>query len=139
MARRHPEKDIRQVLEDFGLGLISGENLLRGRVVDRDGVPARAVFIQSTGGGAALEYQDASGVSMRLPSVNVRVRSDPGKYDDGKCLADDVLNALHLRPPDGYTEVSADQSEPIYIEQDDSSRHHWSINLALIYDEDKDA
>lgn len=139
MARRNIEKDMRAVLAAAGLGLVGGTDMFRGRVVDRPGVPARAVFVQATGGTQALEYQDESGVAMRLPSVVVRVRSDPGDYDNGFTLADDVMNALHMRPPAGYTEVTADQSAPVYIEEDDTGRHHWSVNLSLTFDEDKDA
>ena len=139
MARLNIEKDVRAAIVAAGLGLVAGTNVFRGRVVDRTGIPAKAVFIKAGGGQQAVEYQDESGVAMRQPGVTIRIRSDVDMYDAGYDLANDVLNALHLRPPAGYIEWAAGQSAPIYIEADDSGRHHWSVNLAVTYDEDKDA
>lgn len=95
-------------------------------------VPARCVFVLSTGGQSSIPFIDGGAKTKdERPSVQVTIRSNPKDYSGGKSLADAVFSALDMNPPPGFYEARATDSEPAYLREDEQNHHMWSINVAL--------
>lgn len=95
-------------------------------------VPARCVFVLSTGGFSSIPFVDGGARTKdERPTVQIYVRSNPRDYSGGKALADAVHAAIDMRPPDGFYEARATTSEPTYVREDEQNHHEWSINVAL--------
>lgn len=95
-------------------------------------VPARCVFVVSTGGFTSIPFIDGGAKSSdERPTVQITVRSNPRDYSGGKQLADDIHSAIDFSPPVGFYESRVMNSEPIYVREDEQNHHEWSINVAL--------
>jgi hypothetical protein len=133
------EQDVAQALGSAGIGLTFGTSVRTGPVRKTaetsslsGAVPDQCVFVIGTGG-VSMEAWADGGVrtGLRQPSVQIWVRSSRKDYDGGKTLADNVFNAIHLKPPTGYVEAKALASEAQYVTKDETDHHQWSINVLL--------
>lgn len=117
----------------FNPGDPTTANIFVGPVRPQEGgIPANAIFVLAFGGPAPLPYLGgvASG-SMYFARVQVVVRSAPDAYGTGINTARDVRTLLHKIAPSGYIAAYAEQSEPMYLAQDEAGNHLWSINFRL--------
>jgi hypothetical protein len=124
-----PHVDIASALADAGLGTL-GTDLFYGPVRDGKGAdkaPDAAIFVLEVGGFDPVpDLGGANAPDLRERSVQVRVRSAREGYSAGHTTAQAAFTAIHKQHPAAY--VSWEAGEPIYIERDESGRHHWSIN-----------
>ncbi len=124
-----PHVDIAAALVAASLGTL-GTDLFYGPVQDSGQVPNAVIFVLNVGGFAPVpDMGGADAPDLRERSVQVRVRSEKAAYTAGEAIAQAVWEAIHKRQPAGY--VSWEAGEPIYIERDESGRHHWSINTLV--------
>jgi hypothetical protein len=126
-----------EITTNLGVGFTLGGNVRTGPVrkptddqTITGAVPHKCIFCLGTGGIDDVPFIDggAKGAEQRL-TVQVWVRSNPKDYDGGKALADSVFLAIDKNPPTGYHEARALASAPIYVRQDDTDHHEWSINV----------
>jgi hypothetical protein len=134
-----PETDVVDRLDSAVAALNksgASRNLFPGKVEPPgDYVPHQAVFVMASGGPAPLAYAGGSAVELDEPSVQVRVRSNPGDYAGGYALRTSVRNALHHQPLTAdYIDIGLLQ-EPLYLGEDEAGHHEWSINLKLQFEE----
>lgn len=138
----NPGSDIRIHLAAAGIGLTAGTNLFDGPEVGQGtGVPHEACFVLSYGGAPTIAHM-GKGYEERYPMVQVRVRSGVDDYAGGEALSRAVLHAIHHRAVARsiggyYTDVTVQQSEPLYIGHDNDRCHRWSINVELWHREDR--
>lgn len=133
------EEAVTDALAAAGIGLAVGTNLFRGIVrpptSTAEGatlIPDRAVFCLCTGGGELQLFVDGgAGKQDAITTVQVRIRSEIGAYEDGAALARAVRGAIHLKTLPGYNDVQVREPEPIFIGPDSAGRFEWSINVAL--------
>jgi hypothetical protein len=94
-------------------------------------VPHAALFVLEGEGPQPQAYLgDNTRVVARTP-VQVMVRSNVDKFDEGLTTARAALAALHQKPPAGYIEARARGDRPSYLGKDSSDRHLWSINFEM--------
>jgi len=67
-------------------------------------------------------------------NVQVKIRSNPKEFEEGQDLARACRDVLHAKTVSGYWNIEALQSEPIYLGEDETNRHRWSINFQLSHD-----
>jgi hypothetical protein len=133
-----PDIAVRKVLDSAVGALTFGSNLFDGpvRPSTQPGVPHEAVFCLASGGPGPIEFVRANaGPDIKNASVQVRVRSEVGDHTGGQALARSVWTALQRASVAGYMSVTAAQSEPVYLGQDDLEHHEWSVNIDTIREE----
>lgn len=124
-----PHVDIATALSDAGLGTLATD-LFYGPVRDGAQVPDAALFVLETGGFQPVpDIGGASAADLRERSVQLRVRSAQRDYSGGYATAQSAWGAVHKQQPAGY--VSWEAGEPLFVETDESGRHHWSINVLV--------
>jgi len=124
-----PHVDISAALATASLGVL-GTTLFYGPVRDGVGIGNVAIFVLDVGGFAPVaDLGGADAPDLRERSSQIRVRSEKDAYTAGYTVAQAAWEAIHKRQPAGY--VSWEAGEPIYIERDESGRHHWSINTLV--------
>ncbi|KPJ59103.1 MAG: hypothetical protein AMJ46_12620 [Latescibacteria bacterium DG_63] len=115
--------------------LTAGTNLFEGPVRPvGTGIPDKAVFVLATGGPAPEPFLagDASSPDEeRVHSLLIRVRSEPGEFNNGQTLARSVRDAAHRASVAGYLDVSIRECDPAYLGADDEGRHEWSIGVDM--------
>lgn len=135
-----PEQAILNIIEREVDSLSVGNNLFRGpvRPPSKGKIPSEAVFALDTSG---LEPQycigDKTGQALLFTFVQVRVRGCPNDYSGGRDLADKVLTSFHdypKNPIEGLMNIQPRESSPIYLGQDDTEHHEWSMNLEVLVD-----
>ena len=124
-----PSVDLKDHLEDAGLGLVFGTNLFVG---EEPASPDNCVTIFDTPGfGRQTTMQ--RGEEYHRPSVQVRSRNND--YRAGySALADivDELHALGHREINGTTyEVIMCVTEPAPLGKDENGRHWWIANFDI--------
>lgn len=132
-----PDVDIANRLVAQGLGTL-GTDLFYGPVRDADNLgttyPDAGVFVLTTGGfdpEPLIGGQDAP--DIRRPFVQVRVRSARESFETGQNTAQAVYQALHKKSPGEY--IAWLVQEPGYLGKDNKSRHEWSLNVQLMFEE----
>ena len=124
------DKDLADVLAAASIGLTKGMNLFRGPPrAAGGGIPHQAVFVLAWGGPSPIPLHDGSKRDLIMSRVQITVRGAPEKFDDGQTLARAVKKALHEKPPSGYIDVTVQESEPLYLKQDEYGHHEWVINI----------
>lgn len=126
-----PDEAVRTVIDSALATLTFGTNLFQGPVRDPSvTVPHQSVFCLSTGGPAPLLHsQGGAGPDIKRASVQVRVRSNVGDFAAGQALARSVWSALQRAVFAGYMNIVCRESEPVYLGQDDTEHHEWSVNV----------
>ncbi len=95
------------------------------------GVPAQAVFVAATGGPAPIPYLGRAG-SYYQPTIQARIRSNPGDQAGGLALARLVRDALHEAVISGYVGALLEQPEPLPLGADGRNCYGWSVNVRLL-------
>lgn len=130
---------------ELGTGYGYGTNVFNGPVRPFGaGMPAEAIFCLETGGDVSFpnresvpDIEDGSPTQLMAPTVQIRVRSEPGAYGSGKALANLVRSSLHLVIPTGFVESQIRESVPTYLGADKNGCHEWSMNLELLIDDER--
>lgn len=116
-----------------GTLLTTAANLFTGppRAAGTQGVPDAAVFVLATGGPPP---QGSFGQTEKLLThrVQVVVRGAPGDYTSAGDVARAVCTRLHDFVPAGWLYARAQESEPLYMGEDEAGRHEWSTNVELL-------
>lgn len=133
-----PALDLATYLAATSTAFTLGTNLFVG--------PVRAAVSTSTGAVIPVECafaRDSAGPSPQpligrtidIPSagVQLRVRGASTGYASAQALAQEAWNVLTNAKPSGYLDISADQSGPVYLRQDENGAHHWSLNFRAMY------
>jgi hypothetical protein len=116
-------------------GLTKGTNLFKGKVQAAGGaIPARAVFVLANGGPAPETYS-GSPESRRYSALQVRTRVEQQAFGVGQSLARDIRDALDQANISGMIDTRVNETEPLYIGEDDDGMHEWSTNIELWYEE----
>ncbi len=111
--------------------LAVGTNAFVGPVRSvRAETPPRAVFFQTARGLRPEPYVGNAADFARF-QVEVTVRSEPGKRDEGDQLARGLLSKLHRAPPAGYVTALAYQSGPQYAGEDEERQHQFVFTIEL--------
>lgn len=125
------------ILNDAGLGWTLNIDLFRGEVKpfkrDETGavlVPHLAAFCQLTGGPTPRsEIAENAGKDISEPSVQVRIRGNPGEYLAGQERAEASRLALQRAIFPGYMSITAREAAPQPLGQDDTESPEWSFNV----------
>jgi len=129
------EDDLAAAIDTALAAFTLGTNLYTGPERPTDKSPSRCIFVLPTGGLPARHYRSATGAEVRYPRAQVLVRSERGKFDQGKDDARAAYAALHRQPPAGYIEVEVLESEPSYIGTRESGEHRWTFNVQVTKEE----
>lgn len=111
-----------------------GTNLFQGppRPIDHDNVPAECIFVWVSGGPQALAFVNGgTGQEQRVPTVNVRYRSDRRDFENGQTVARAIRDAIHHAPTAAYIEFTVREADPLYIGQTDDGSHEWSLSVDM--------
>lgn len=149
MSAAPPDEAIVTVI-DAALGsLTAGVNLFPGPVrrpppvgasPELAAYPHTAVFCLATGGPApSTHVQNGTGPDIKFATVQVRIRSEPDTtadaFKNGQALARQVWTALQRATASGYISLTCRESEPVYLGEDASGHHEWSVNVATSREE----
>ena len=112
-----------------------GVNIFRGpvRPAAPPSVPHQSVFVFSTGGPPPVPYFVVGGDNANFyrANVQVRVRSTAETFSSGQTLALQVRDKLHLADLVGYVSCKVLNSTPMYLGQDDTEHHEFSVNATV--------
>lgn len=97
-------------------------------------VPQCAVFVLLTSGDAPVPLHNQSPTDELRLSLNIRVRSEVGVFEEGQDLAHAVWFAIHRAALPEVIECECLESVPRYIGQDDIGHHRWDIGLRIVRD-----
>ncbi len=93
-------------------------------------VPVNSLFVLATGGPPAERFLSGGAkIENRYPTVQVSVRWRT--YAAGYEKARKVYDTLNFATISGYWNVTAQQSEPLFVGQDVKGNYRWSLNFAL--------
>jgi hypothetical protein len=123
------------------------KNLFVAGVPDTAQTPELAAWILENPGMSPVNTLVGAGApdaKMDRPNIQVRVRAPSGGYVTGNALINAIYGALQnvgeqiLNPPNGafFHLINALQS-PGYLARDELERHNWSLNLAIIWNNDQ--
>jgi len=122
--------DMVGVLVAAGLGTSgAGGTVLEGPMRDGATFGDALITVLPTGGTAEPTLGGTSAPDLTTSRVQVRIRSAKDAYGAGQATADAVQAALHKNHTAAYMAWLADP--PIYFQQDDQGRHHWSVNVTV--------
>lgn len=132
-----PDGDVVTYLNTNVGALTTNTNLFASKEqAEGDGIPHLAVFVLPTGGPAPQAYVDGnSGTEQRFSGVQVMSRSAPRAYNAGKTFARLIRDTLHHAAISGYVDVRVNESEPLYLGENDAGAHLWTSNLELLHEE----
>tara|TARA_R110000824_G_scaffold64701_1_gene169035 strand:+ start:135 stop:866 length:732 start_codon:yes stop_codon:yes gene_type:complete len=141
-----PDIDIAGHLSSTLPQLTTGENLFVGpmrpyaRSSDGGGMARNAVFCLQIFGKAPLTFKNSAPDAyqlhdLRYPNVQVSIRRDQYKFEDGRDISFAIVNALNRNNPDSsYVDSQVNDGSPHYLGQDKDGDHLWSINVELTYE-----
>lgn len=133
------DENIVDVLAAAGIGLTKGTNLFMGpgRGIS-DEIPAKSVFVLASGGPPPLIHLNGGSVpDTKEPACQIIIRGEHKAFSAGQTLARAVYAAIHKSSPADNVAGSclAQQSEPIYIGEDEQGFPGWTINVLLFREE----
>ena len=133
-----PDLDIATFVDANDVALTFGTNLFRGKVRahDKSGfIPVNSVWVLSSGGRATETWLRANASNRRFfqSTVQVRIRSNQREFLTGQTQAVGLRDLLHDAVIVNYISVKTNESEPIYLSEDNDGIHHWSLNLTLMF------
>lgn len=128
-----PGLDVATALASAVGALTLGTNCFASKVrPPGDGIPSKCVFCWASGGPAPDAYIDGGGgANHYYPQVRIRVRSDVNDFSGGVTFSQTIRDAAHELDVSGYYDARIQESEPIYIGEDDEGHHEWSMTLEL--------
>lgn len=132
----NPPVDLLRHLDAQTTAVTAGTNLFYGpvRAPSTNGaVPVEAVFLMGAGGPPASRVLGTA-MELRHPTVQAIIRSTG--FASGDTLARTVYSVLQSASPstgNAYMDVVAQQSEPVFLEQDKNLHYFWSINFRVTY------
>ena len=130
----NPEVDLVDHLAT-ALTLVAGTSIFDSPVrASGNGVAEKAIFVAPSGGPAPQALAGQS-LAFRRSFLQVRVRGDQQDYAGGLAFARSARDATQYAAIAGYTDVRIQETEPIYIGQDDQDRHEWTINVEMSFKE----
>lgn len=132
-----PDGDIVDHLDTNVAWLTKATNLFASKEMPVDDVvPDAAVFVLPSGGPAPLAYCEGGGTAeRRFSGVQVITRSPTDDYYTGKTRARGIRNTLHHASISGYDDVRVNESEPLYLGENEARQHRWSTNVELWHEE----
>ena len=131
----NPALDIATALQTATLGTL-GTDLYVSTVLDDDAggtiIPDAALFVAQTSGAQPQPFLGgADAEDIYYVNVQIRVRSARNSYQTALELLPDIHEALHKQQPSDYISWLVDP--PIQLGPDDKTRHEWSVNVAVTY------
>ena len=112
--------------------LTLGENLFHGPIFEGTGI---SVFCIVTGGYFPTAILGNSG-GVYKSSVDIRIRGDRNKYDEGLTLAKEIQEAVEFSSlGTDYIMARVENSMPSYIGQNNNGDPEWVIFLVCTYKE----
>jgi hypothetical protein len=131
----NPALDIATALQTAGLGTL-GTNLYVSTVLDDDAggtiVPDAAVFVAQTSGAQPQPFLGGSDAEdIYYVNVQIRTRSARNSYEVALAQLVSIHEALHKQQTSDYIYWLVDP--PIQLGPDDKTRHEWSVNVAVLY------
>ena len=126
-----PANDIATELDGAGISLTLGINLFTGPFRDASArVTRNSVFVKGLPGGIPERTMGQSD-EIRSPLVSVQVRNT--SFNGGDTKVRDIQETLTAVVISGYLDIATQQSEPLYIGQDNEGLHMWSMIYSLKY------
>ncbi len=126
-----PANDVATELDGAGISLTLGTNLFTGPLREVSAsVPRDAIFIKGLPGGLP-ERTMGQVDEIRSPLVSVQVRNT--SFNGGDTKVRDIQETLTGVVIAGYLDIATQQSEPLYIGQDNEGLHLWSMIYSLKY------
>lgn len=130
-----PALDIATALQSAALGTL-GTDLYVSTVLDDDAggtiVPDAAIFVAQSSGAAPQPFLGGSDAEdIYFVIVQIRIRSARNSYQAALARLPLIHEALHKQQPAGYISWLVDP--PIQLGPDDKTRHEWSVNVAVLY------
>lgn len=98
------------------------------------GVAEKAIFI-SPSGGPAPQALAGQALAIRRSALTVRVRGDQSDFDGGLSFARSARDAIQYAALAAYIDVRIQETDPIYLGQDDEEHHEWNINVEMSFKE----
>lgn len=132
----NPALDIATALQTAGLGTLV-TNIYVSTVLDDDAggaiVPDASLFVMQTSGAPPQPLLGGSSADdINFVIVQVRVRGARNQYEVPENVARSLVrNALHKQQPSDYISWLVDP--PVQLGPDDKTRHEWSVNVAVLY------
>lgn len=114
--------------------LTAGTNLFSAPPETGTNFPARAVFIWSGAGGLVAPYL-GSNRSIYFPSLQVRVRGDPGSRQEARVTARDLMRLLHRAAVPNYSSWLVRESDPLDLGRAGDGMQSFGFNLDGIFSE----
>lgn len=130
----NPDLDLATQIVARTSGHALGVDVFAGKLKEESAaIPSQSVFCLEREGDVPIDYCDGGATSPQLyqPRVQILVRSNPGDFAGGRTLAHAVYAAIHDHPPAGYFECRAQQSTPLYVNEESNGAHIWSINVKM--------
>jgi len=123
-------RDVATLLSSLGYGTIGTDLFVWKEPDDSASVKDEIVTIYDTGQSQPFELE----YSYEYPTIQVRVRGKPGKYQAGKTKVMELMNALH-----GYTGLIGSVSYHLIrvtfgitdLGEDDRGRPRWTFNCEI--------
>jgi hypothetical protein len=119
---------------DFGVNLFEGPV---AAVVEDDGfsapIPPLAVFVKASGGRTRTNFVDGGqGTGLIRPSVEVWIRSDKHKYQDGEALGREIEQAIDKNPQGDWIDWHVPTSYPTHVDIDQEGHFYWIIPVDTV-------
>ena len=132
-----PEQDLITHLASVIGPLVSNTNLFSGKVQEKSStIPSECVFVNPTGGEEPQAFfEDGSKIELRYSRLQVRIRSNPGEYNEGLTLARLVRDNIHHQGIAGYIDVAIVEGEPNHLSEDTTGHHDWSLNVLMRHEQ----
>ena len=135
-----PEVDIATLIGTAIAQFTLGTNVVHGPVRPARDFPARAAFCFPSGGPAPDAILNDAQTKIRNAAVIIRIResknnTDPGAFESGLSLARSVRDTIHYAALTGYIDVRVNESEPIYLGEDEDGHPEFQLNVSLNIEE----
>jgi hypothetical protein len=141
-----PDIDVATYLNATLPQLATGDNLFVGPMrptasaSQGGGMPRNAVFCLQLEGRRPQTFMNCSSAgyqwhALRYPNVQISIRRDQYKFEDGRNLGFAIVDALNRNTfSASYVDSQINDGSPNYLGQDEDGDHLWSINVNLTYE-----
>ncbi len=126
-----PSVDIKDLLAASSTGLTFEIDLFVSLEPDGKNIANKVVTIYDTGG-----LEPATYVTLLSPNIQVRIRGDKGKFEEGYTLAElvrDTLHAVNNTTVNSTRYIHIIASTDInFLGYDDNDRPVWTVNFRIM-------